>query len=69
MTVENAKTMLQQISNLSYDEKVAHQIEDDLYYQFVENIAKGKYASVEEIQEIAKVVVQSANIEFKRYCA
>ena len=66
MTIEDAKTRVQAIKDIAGDDEVAHGTEDHLYQQFIEDIANGQ---TEDIQEIAKIILTTEDIDFARWCA
>lgn len=69
LTVELAKKEVQYIDSIKYDDEVAHSREDDLYSLFIECVSENMYETIEEMQQIAKEILKTNDIDFARWCA
>jgi hypothetical protein len=67
LTIEAARARLQEISDVSHDIGRAHALEDDLWSDALETIAAG--CDRAHAIELARVVLESGAIEFRRACA
>lgn len=68
LTKEKAINEVEHIRNISGDDESAHSREDYLYDWFIYCITKGLYTKAESI-EIAKIIRQTKDIDFARWCA
>lgn len=66
MTLEEIKRRLKKIKN-SYDDEVQHADEDTLYHDFVKYVST--YESSPELQEMAKEILKTEDMEFARWYA
>lgn len=69
MKLEEIKRTLEKIESISGDDEMAHSLEDDLFYDFVDDIASDEFKSKEDIIEAAKEVYKVKTIEFCRWHA
>jgi hypothetical protein len=66
MDLNEVKIRLEKIKKKSHDYEVAHQMEDDLYRNFIQHVGALKIA---DLSEMAKEVLKSKKIKFSRYTA
>lgn len=66
MTLEEIKERINKINEYSYDDEMAHGIEDSLYQDFILFIANEDLGS---ISEKAKLILTTKDIKFSRWCA
>lgn len=69
LTVDIAKKEVQFIDSIKLDDEAAHSIEDDLYSLFIECVSENMYETIEEMQQVAKEILKTKDIEFARWCA
>ena len=69
LTLEKVNERLVKINNCKDDAEMAHCEEDDLFYDFVENIKKGNYKTKKEIELIATELFKVRDIDFARWHA
>lgn len=65
MTTEDIRKRIAEIKDHIGDPETAHGLEDDLYYDVLEYISKGK----SRIAELARETLKSDDIDFERWCA
>ena len=65
MKVEEVKARVESIENTKYDDEVAHSMEDALWQDVLEAIAKGSQDS----QALAEEALKTTKIKFARWCA
>ena len=68
MTREDIKVRLAKIHDSQGDDEVAHSLEDDLRADFLNSIAVGA-VPLEDIQDLAALVLTSRELDFERWCA
>ncbi len=68
LTLEEAIKRVAKIEASKGDDEMAHSMEDELAFDFINELAMGSYA-IDEAIEIAKVVQSTSQIEFSRWCA
>lgn len=66
LTLNKAVEAVERIKKESYDNEVAHQIEDDLMKNFIRCCSEGLY-SFEDILKISKVIIKSEEVDFERW--
>ena len=66
MTIEQITDYLRKIQKDKDDDEVAHSLEDELYFLFIESIANG---DISNLQEKAKLVLRTKELTFARWCA
>ncbi len=66
MTLDEIKKKVKEIDETKYDNEVAHNLEDDLYEEFIKHIAK---TGNNEQREMARAVLKTKQIEFERWMA
>ncbi len=69
LTLKKVNERLVEINNCKDDDEVAHSKEDDLFYDFVENIKNGNYKTKKEIELIATELFKVRDIDFARWHA
>lgn len=69
LTIEIAKEKVAHIESIKDDDERAHSCEDDLMLWFINCISYGQYSDLNEVQEIAKIVYSTTDIQFARWCA
>ena len=69
MKIEDVKKRLLKIENCKGDDEMTHCYEDDLFYDFVENIKNGNYKTKKEIELIATELFKVRDIDFARWHA
>ena len=70
LTKAEAISRLSGIINASDDEQ-AHSLEDKLFLLFIKSVASGKYqkdAFADEAVEVANIILESAALDFERWC-
>jgi hypothetical protein len=67
LTIAQAKRQVDLIRELADDDEVAHAREDDLREVFIAGLADGRY-SKREATAIARVVMETEDINFARWC-
>jgi hypothetical protein len=67
MDLEIVKKIIATIESCKYNDEMAHILEDDLFYKFVNAIKDGKYKTKKEIIEVANEVYKVRAIEFGRW--
>lgn len=66
MTIQDVQVALNNIRDSKDDDEVAHSMEDDLHQAVLLAIADG---TAEEPKIMARLALESLNINFSRWCA
>ena len=66
MTIEDVKRKLKRIEGMAFDPEGAHSYEDDLFVEFIAEVAEHGSG---ELQEMAHEVLKSTKIKFPRWYA
>jgi hypothetical protein len=75
MTPEQAQHNIDRLKEISDDDERAHSFEDEMYINFVNTIADldkrtdFTFFDLAELINAAKIIVQSRDLEFARWCA
>ena len=64
MTIKEVKIRYNKIKSIMYDDEAAHSAEDNLYMDVLQHIANGGSDAV----EIAKIALETKNLDFSRWC-
>jgi len=65
MEISEIKKRLESIKHSSFDDEIAHSLEDDLFFDFIESLSNRK----DSIGKKSKLIISSKDIEFGRYCS
>lgn len=65
ITLDEVRSCVEDIRAQKDDDEVAHGMEDDLYHAVLESIADG----APDAPELAKAALETASIDFSRWCA
>jgi len=66
MDLKEIKLRVKDIEKEKYDDETAHSLEDQLYQDFVDHIAK---TGNDEQKKMARAILQTNKIDFARWCA
>jgi ribosomal protein S20 len=66
MDIKEIKKRIKEIKGKTWDNEVAHDMENLLYKDFIKSIANG---DTDNIQEKAKLILTTKNIKFTRWYA
>lgn len=66
MSKDELRERINKIQENSYDDEVAHSLEDDLYRDFIESLAAGTITSP---ATMAKMLLETKKMDFARWCA
>jgi hypothetical protein len=75
MTPEEARAMVERIKDRSFDDESAHSMEDELYHRLVKalvDLTSGEfvtYFDLVQLVDCAKIVLETEDIQFARWCA
>lgn len=69
MEIEEIKKRVQEVNEYKGDDEVAHSLEDNLFYEFVDSIKNGEYETIEELIIASEEVMKVREIDFARWHA
>lgn len=69
MEIEEIKKRVEQIERFKDDDEVAHSLEDNLFYEFVESIKNNNFKNLEEAIIASEELMKVREIEFGRWHA
>lgn len=69
MGIEEIKKRVEQIEGYKDDDEVAHSLEDNLFYEFVESIKNNNFKNLEEVIIASEELMKVREIEFGRWHA
>lgn len=68
LTKEIALQRVEEINNISRDDEMAHEKEDELMSEFIDCVSEGMY-KLKEAKEVALVIKKTRDIDFARWCS
>lgn len=67
MTIGYIKKAVENISDYKRSDETAHQLEDELYYNFIEYISTSENLNIDELKQKAKLILSTKEIKFSRW--
>ena len=64
MELKEIKSRIEDVEKYKKDNEVAHELEDHLFYDFVEAIKNKRYSSLEDVVKAAKAVYEVKGVDF-----